>query len=373
MSRYRKLGELISLIDKRNKELISEEVLGINIDKEFMPSVANTIGTDLTNYKLIYKNIFACNPMHVGRDERLPVALYQKEKQAIVSPAYFTFCVNDTKIILSQFLMLIFRKADFDRNCWFRTDGSVRGGITWADLCNIELPVPPIAEQQKIVNACNAITARIQLKQKINETLEKTAQCLLKRITKNSYTITKLKDFCTMQYGYTATAYFEPIGKKFIRISDISKSFINWNTVPYCEINKNAFEKYKIVPGDILVARVGAVGTTKMIYNYVPDSVFASFLVRIKAIDNSYTNFIGLSLTSKDFINYVKMNAGGSVQAQANPPLLGEYLLKVPRKQDITDFNAKTQIIFNKIALNEKEIIEMLDFKHNIINSFYIK
>ena len=173
MSRHRKLGELISLVDNRNRKLLSEEVLGISIDKEFMPSVANTIGTDLTNYKLICKNTFACNPMHVGRDERLPVALYQKDNPSIVSPAYFTFRVNDSKIILPQFLMIIFRKADFDRNCWFRTDGSVRGGITWSDFCNIELPVPPIAEQQKIVNTCNAITARIQLKQKINETLEK--------------------------------------------------------------------------------------------------------------------------------------------------------------------------------------------------------
>ena len=72
---YRKLGEIIELIDERNKSLVTSEVLGISIDKEFMPSVANTIGTDLSKYKLTKKNTFACNPMHVGRDERLPVAL----------------------------------------------------------------------------------------------------------------------------------------------------------------------------------------------------------------------------------------------------------------------------------------------------------
>ena len=168
---YKKLGEIVKLIDERNKALESSEVLGISIDKEFMPSVANTIGTDLSNYKVLRMNTFACNPMHVGRDERLPVSLYKKDIPAIVSPAYFMFRINDENEVLSDFLMLLFRRDDFDRNCWFRTDGSVRGGITWNDICEIKLPIPDIKEQQKIVDAYNAITKRIQIKQKINENL----------------------------------------------------------------------------------------------------------------------------------------------------------------------------------------------------------
>lgn len=182
---YKKLGDLVELIDERNKSLESSEVLGISIDKEFMPSVANTIGTDLSNYKLLRMNTFACNPMHVGRDERLPISLYKKDNPAIVSPAYFMFRVKDENKVLSDFLMLIFKRADFDRNCWFRTDGSVRGGITWNDICEINLPVPDLKEQEKIVNTYNAITKRIQLKQKINENLEKTAQCLFKKMFPN--------------------------------------------------------------------------------------------------------------------------------------------------------------------------------------------
>lgn len=72
-SNYDILGNHIRLIDTRNRESITDRVLGINIDKFFMPSVANVIGTDLSKYKLITKGKFACNPMHVGRDERLPV------------------------------------------------------------------------------------------------------------------------------------------------------------------------------------------------------------------------------------------------------------------------------------------------------------
>ena len=170
---YRKLGEIVELIDERNKALESSEVLGISIDKEFMPSVANTIGTDLSNYKLLRMNTFACNPMHVGRDERLPVSLYKKDIPAIVSPAYFMFRVKDENKVLPDFLMLIFKRNDFDRNCWFRTDGSVRGGITWNDICEIELPIPDLKEQEKIVNTYNAITNRIRIKQKINENILK--------------------------------------------------------------------------------------------------------------------------------------------------------------------------------------------------------
>ena len=170
---YKKLGDIVELIDERNKSLETSEVLGISIDKEFMPSVANTIGTDLSNYKLLRMNTFACNPMHVGRDERLPVSLYKKDIPAIVSPAYFMFRVKDENKVIPVFLMLIFKRNDFDRNCWFRTDGSVRGGITWNDICEIELPIPDLKEQEKIVDTYNAITKRIQLKQKINENILK--------------------------------------------------------------------------------------------------------------------------------------------------------------------------------------------------------
>jgi len=171
-SNYDILGNHIRLIDTRNRESITDRVLEINIDKFFMPSVANVIGTDLSKYKLITKGKFACNPMHVGRDERLPVALYDEEEPAIVSPAYFMFEVVDNSNLNEDYLMMWFRRPEFDRICWLHTDGSVRGGITWDDICRLELPIPPIENQLEIVNSYKAITERIALKQKINDNLE---------------------------------------------------------------------------------------------------------------------------------------------------------------------------------------------------------
>ena len=185
-SNYDILGNHIRLIDTRNRESITDRVLGINIDKFFMPSVANVIGTDLSKYKLITKGKFACNPMHVGRDERLPVALYDEEKPAIVSPAYFMFEVIDNSILNEDYLMMWFRRPEFDRICWLHTDGSVRGGITWDDICRLELPIPPIENQLEIVNSYKAITERIALKQKINDNLDDTAQTLYQKYVESN-------------------------------------------------------------------------------------------------------------------------------------------------------------------------------------------
>ena len=170
-SNYDILGNHIRLVDTRNKDNITDRVLGINIDKYFMSSVANVIGTDLSKYKLITKGKFACNPMHVGRDERLPVALYNEEEPAIVSPAYFMFEVIDNTLLNEEYLMMWLRRSEFDRVCWLYTDGSVRGGITWDAICRLEVPVLPMEEQLEIVNSYKAITDRIALKQKINDNL----------------------------------------------------------------------------------------------------------------------------------------------------------------------------------------------------------
>ena len=107
-----------------------------------MPSVANTIGTDLTKYKVIKKNQFAYNPMQVGRDRTIRVARYPNDDSAIISPAYKIFQVIDENILLPEFLMLYFRRSEFDRVCWFHTDSSIRGSMDWSKFCDLEIPLP---------------------------------------------------------------------------------------------------------------------------------------------------------------------------------------------------------------------------------------
>ena len=269
-SNYDILGNHIRLIDTRNRESITDRVLGINIDKFFMPSVANVIGTDLSKYKLITKGKFACNPMHVGRDERLPVALYDEEEPAIVSPAYFMFEVIDNSILNEDYLMMWFRRPEFDRICWLHTDGSVRGGITWDDICRLELPIPPIENQLEIVNIYKAITERIALKQKINDNL--TAQCCTDySIMLNGYTtestefpenwcISSIGGYCDVKSGYAFKSdWWTNTGYKVIKIANIVDNSIDLDSCDcVSEENANKASNFFVQSGDILIAMTGA-------------------------------------------------------------------------------------------------------------------
>jgi type I restriction enzyme, S subunit len=179
-SNYKRLGDLIKLVNSRNSDGLDVELLGINIDKFFMPSVANVVGTDLTKYKLVEKNQFACNRMHVGRDYRIPIAMSRSEASFIVSPAYTVFEIIDTTYLLPEYLLMWFMRSEFDRECWFHTDADVRGGLPWELFSDIELPIPSIEKQREIVAEYNTVVNRIKLNEKLNQKLEETAQALYK-------------------------------------------------------------------------------------------------------------------------------------------------------------------------------------------------
>ena len=131
---FKRLGDYIKLVDNRNKDLAITDLLGVNISNNFMPSVANQNGLDLSKYKLVHKGQFAANIMHVGRDKRLPIALYYNEEPAIVSPAYKTFKVKDEEQLLPDFLMIEFQRPEFHRLAWYYCDSSVRGGLDWGQI-----------------------------------------------------------------------------------------------------------------------------------------------------------------------------------------------------------------------------------------------
>ena len=148
---YKRIGDYIHLVNNRNKDWAITNLLGVNISKNFMPSVANTSGVDLSKYKIIRKGQFATNIMHVNRDEILPVGLYESDEPAIVSPAYMTFEVNDENELMPEFLMMEFQRPEFDRMAWNYCDSSVRGGLEWERFCEMQIPIPHIDEQRKYV------------------------------------------------------------------------------------------------------------------------------------------------------------------------------------------------------------------------------
>ena len=157
------------------------ELVGLTINKAFIPSVANTIGTDLSNYKVIRKDQFACSLMQVSRDGKMPVAMFEGEC-AIMSPAYPMFEVVDKTVLLPQYLMMWFSRNEFDREASFYAVGGVRGSLTWQDFCDMTLPIPPIEQQRKIVAEYETISKRIRLNEQIITRLEETAQTLYRKM-----------------------------------------------------------------------------------------------------------------------------------------------------------------------------------------------
>ena len=177
----KRLGDYIREVDVRNRDLEVTKLVGLTIDKSFIPSVANVIGTDLSKYKIIRKEQFACSLMQVSRDGKVPIAMLE-EREAIMSPAYPVFEVLDTTKLLPQYLMMWFSRKEFDREASFYAVGGVRGSLTWEDFCDMTLPIPPIEQQQKIVSEYEAITRRIRLNEQIIAKLEETAQALYRKM-----------------------------------------------------------------------------------------------------------------------------------------------------------------------------------------------
>jgi len=148
---FKRLGDYIQLVDNRNKDLEVTNLLGINITKNFMPSVANVSGTDLSKYKIIQKGQFAYSAMQVGRDETIRLALYTDDVPAIISPAYLVIETKDENELIPEYMMMWFQRPESDRYGWFISDSSVRASLDWERFCEIEIPIPDIDEQRKYV------------------------------------------------------------------------------------------------------------------------------------------------------------------------------------------------------------------------------
>lgn len=177
---YKRLGDYIQSVNNRNKPLVTEDLRGLSMTKEFRKSTSNIVGVDLSKYKLVSKNQFACDFMSVIRVHKLPVVLHSEVEPVIVSPAYTVFKVIDEQEVLPEYLMMWFCRPEFDRYADFRCDSAIRGGFKWEELCDTKLPIPSIEKQRQIVDEYNTVTNRIQLNQKINTNLEATAQALYK-------------------------------------------------------------------------------------------------------------------------------------------------------------------------------------------------
>ncbi len=170
-SNYKQLGQFIRQVDVRNSEGKEENLLGVSVQKKFIPSIANTVGTDFKKYKVVKKGQFTYIPDTSRRGDKIGIALLEDDEEGLVSNVYTVFEIIDEKQLIPEYLMLWFSRPEFDRYARFKSHGSVREVMDWDEMCKVELPVPPYEKQKEIVDGYKAITERIALKQKINDNL----------------------------------------------------------------------------------------------------------------------------------------------------------------------------------------------------------
>lgn len=368
---YMKLGDYIQPVDVRNSDLKVSHLLGLSIEKCFIESIANTIGTDFRPYKIVKKGQFAYGPVTSRNGDKITIALLKEADVCIISSSYSVFEITDTTKLLPEYLMLWFSRPEFDRYARYKSHGSVREIFDWDEMCRVELPVPDLKEQEKIVNTYNAITKRIQLKQKINENLEKTAQALFEKVNQNKEnfeekTIEEISD--AIICGKTpSTGIDEYWGKDipFITIPDMHRNNFITHTERYLSVvGKQSQEKQTLPAGSICVSCIATVGLVSMTTTTSQTNQQINSIICKKGISSFY-----VFLTLKGMEEYLKrLGAGGSTTLNISKSLFASIRIRLPPKKEMELFENETRPIFDSILVNEKEISKLQELRKIIIS-----
>ena len=350
---YKRLGDYIREVNVRNRELKVTKPMGINIDKHFMPSVANVIGTDLSTYKLVSRMQFACNLMHVGRDEKIPMAMLTEDKPIIVSPAYFVFEVIESNLLLPQYLMMWFRRKEFDRNAWFYTDADVRGGMSKEALLDMRLPIPSITRQREIVAEYETLTNRIRLNNQMIQHLEATAQALYRKTFVDNIDKENLPEGWRMgTLGEVATFKYGKLAEKHVR----SKEY------PYPVFSGYAVtgytDEYTLKEPTIVIIARGDAGTGRICMS--PKECFLSNLaIAIETKDVLIKDYLYYHLLDSDTMSL----RSGSAQAQITINNVEPFEIMIPAKEVCMDFTQKVETLYQAILIKKQEIEKLTELQ----------
>ncbi len=263
MTIYKRLGDYIREVNVRNSDLKVTNLLGLSVSKVFMPSIANTIGTDMSSYKIVEKGQFVYIADTSRRGDKIAIALLSDYENAIVSQAYTVFEIVDHSALLPEYLMMWFRRPEFDRYARFHSHGSAREVFDWDELCNVQLPIPSIDCQREIVSEYETLSNRIRLNEQMIANLEETAQALYRKMFVDGVDKENLPegwrklsifDVAKVIYGYPFDSelfcddnQFTPV----IRIRDILENKTDTYTTEQVD------DKYQISDGDILIGMDG--------------------------------------------------------------------------------------------------------------------
>ena len=372
MTTYQRLGDYIREVNVRNRELKVTKLVGLTIDKAFIPSVANVIGTDLSNYKVIRKEQFACSLMQVSRDGKMPVAMFE-EDEAIMSPAYPMFEVIDKTVLMPQYLMMWFSRSEFDREASYYAVGGVRGSLTWEDFCNMQLPIPPIARQREIVEEYETLTNRIRLNNQMIQHLEATAQALYRKtfvdnIDKENlpegWRMGTIDSICEVKDGTHDSPKPVDVGNPLITSVHLNSWSVSLQSAyfisarDYSKIN----ERSLVETGDILMSMIGTIGVVSYVLYEQVDFAVKNMAIFKTSRNSKYAEYVLFNLKSNEMKQYIVESTSGSTQGYVTLNTLRCIPLIIPDECIIEDFHCIAKELISHIwnLTKENEILTEL-------------
>lgn len=323
---YKRLGDYIREVDVRNRDLEVKELLGVSVSKEFILSIANTIGTDMSSYKIVKSRQFVYIEDTSRRGDKIAIALLQSIKEAIVSSIYRVFEVKDKDKLLPEYLMMWFRRPEFDRYARFKSHGSAREIFSWEEMCDVTLPIPPIEQQRKIVAEYETVSKRIRLNEQMITRLEETAQTLYRKMFVDGIDKENLPE------GWRMGTLGEIADFAYGKMPDKSSQgnipiFSGYGIVGYS--NKAMYEKQHI----IVIAR-GDAGSGKIVLS--PNVFYLTNLaIAILLKDDRMKYYLYYYLLNSD----TSTLRSGSAQAQVTINSLYSYDIIIPSDKSYYEFN----------------------------------
>jgi type I restriction enzyme S subunit len=358
-SEYKILGDYIRLVDERNRDLAITNLLGVSISKKFIPSIANIIGTDLSNYKIVRTGQFAYGPVTSRNGEKISIA-YLDDNDCIISSSYTVFEVTDKEKLDPEYLMLWFSRPEFDRYARYKSHGSVREIFDWDELCMVELPVPEIEKQKNIVKAYKTITDRIALKQQINDNLAEYLNCVYMELSQEIKETVPLSSICRY---VTEKATFSDIDTPFYisteNILPDKQGVSSFGT---------AMPTERLTPfqvEDVLVSNIRPY-FKKMWFATVNGGCNADVLC-FRALDKQYTYLLKSIMYQDSFFDYVMSGAKGTKMPRGDKQHI--MLYPVPRipDQELQQFNSLAHSIEQNQAQNRQEISSLTVLKDMLL------
>ena len=352
---YDFLGKYIRQVDIRNVEGKEENLLGVSVQKKFIPSIANTVGTDFTKYKVVKKGQFTYIPDTSRRGDKIGIALLEDYDEGLVSNVYTVFEVVDEEQLCPQYLMLWFSRPEFDRYARFKSHGSVREVMDWDEMCKVELPVPNIAKQREIVKAYKAITDRIALKQQINDNLEATAQAVLQeKVTLNGVDSTVDTLIAIFDFMRKPMSSLERSGMERIYPYYGAASLMDY-------VDDYIFDGiYGLLGEDGTVIDENGYPTMQ----YVWGKFWVNNHAHIFQGKDGFSTELAYLILKK---TVVRNAVTGAVQLKINQENLRNLPVVVPSSDDISEINALMQKIFKNIRENCDEIERLSKLKEILL------